>query len=65
MLKREKNQLKKDSDKKNISETVIRKNISENSDKRKNISENVKKNNENTKCSLRGVPLHRQEPEHF
>ena len=37
MLKREKNQLKLDSEKKNISETVITKkeNISENSDKEK------------------------------
>ena len=37
MLKREKNQLKYDSEKKNISETVIRKkeNISESSDKEK------------------------------
>ena len=37
MLKREKNQLMQDSEKKNISETVIRKkeNISENNDKGK------------------------------
>ena len=37
MLKREKNQLKQDSEKKNISETEIRKkeNMSENSDKEK------------------------------
>ena len=37
MLKREENQLKQDSEKKNISEKVIRKkeNISENSDKEK------------------------------
>ena len=54
MLKREKKKLKKDRDKKKISETVIRKNTSENSDKRKNISE---KNNEKTKCFLRGERL--------
>ena len=43
MLKREKNQLKKDSDKKNISESdkkeILVKTVS---DKRKNISEKVK-----------------------
>ena len=55
MLKREENQLKQDSEKKNISETVIRKkeNISENSDKEKYKWKNVK-NNEKTKCSPRG-----------
>ena len=55
MLKHEENQLKQDSEKKNISETMIRKkeNISENSDKEKYKWKNVK-NNEKTKCSPRG-----------
>ena len=50
-----KNQVKKDSEKKYISETVIRKkeNISENSDKEKYKRKNVK-NNEKTKCFPRG-----------
>ena len=54
MLKREENQLKQDSEKKNISETVIRKkeNISENSDK-ENISERRLKTRKK-KCSPRG-----------
>ena len=45
MLKREENQLKQDSEKKNISETVIRKKeyISENSDKEKYISDRMLK----------------------
>ena len=48
-------QLKKDSEKENISETVIRKkeNINENSDKGKYKWKNVK-NNEKTKYSPRG-----------
>ena len=55
MLKHEKNKLKQDSEKKNISETVIRKkeNISKNSDKEKYKWKNVK-NNEKTKCFPRG-----------
>ena len=68
MLKREENQLKQDSEKKNISETVIKKkeNISENSDK-ENISDRMLKTMKkpNAPREGRGVPLQRQNPKNF
>ena len=67
MLKREKNQLKQDSEKKNISETVIRKKILVKTVIRKNISDRMLKTMKKTNAPRegRGVPLQRQNPKNF
>ena len=59
MLKREENQLKQDSEKKNISETVIRKKILVKTVIRKNISDRMLKTMKkpNAPREGRGVPL--------
>ena len=67
MLKREENQLKQDSEKKNMSETVIRKKILVKTVIRKNISDRMLKTmkNPNAPREGRGVPLQRQNLEIF
>ena len=68
MLKREeKNQLKKDSEKENISETVMRKKILVKTVMRKNISERMIKTMKkpNAPREGRGVPLQRQSPKNI
>ena len=67
MLKREKNQLKKDSEKENISGTVIRKKILVKTVIRKNISERMLKTVKTTNAPREGrwVPLQRQNPKNF
>ena len=60
-------QLKKDSEKENISETVIRKKILVKTVIRKNISERMLKTMKkpNAPREGRGVPLQRQNPKNF
>ena len=67
MLKREENQLKQDSEKINISETVIRKKILVKTVIRKTISERMLKTMKkpNAPREGRGVPLQRQNPKNF
>ena len=62
-----KNQLKKDSEEENISETVIRKRILVKTVIRKNISERMLKTmkKSNAPREGRGVPLQRQNPKIF
>ena len=68
MLKHEENQLKQDSEKKNMSETVIRKkeNISENSDK-ENLSDRMLKTMKKPNAPREGigVSLQRQNSKNF
>ena len=65
MLKREKNQLKKDRDKKNMSETVIRKKyLWKQWHEKKNKWKKIMKS-PNAPWEGRAVPLQRQDPEHF
>ena len=62
-----KNQLKQDSEKKNISEIVIRKKILVKTVIKKNISERRLKTMKKPNASRegRGVPLQRQNPKNF
>ena len=68
MLKREENQLKQDSEKKNVSETAIReKKILVKTVIRKSRSERMLKTMKKTNAPRegRGVPLQRQNPKNF
>ena len=62
-----KNQLKKDSEKENISETVIKKKILVKTVIRKNISERIltTMKKPNAPREGRGVPLQRKNPKNF